>query len=108
MNGVISPLVLHACNQRRNEFFLREKLALLNKKTRTRFLLRPPQKDTQPPKMAESLPYSILPHGGFSPYLGQKSSYKKSDRTKILFRTPRAIWTSALALRNGFIVRWRP
>ena len=58
--------------------------------------------------MAETLPYGSLPHDGFWPLLGQKSCYEKTYRTEMGARTPRPIWTNAVGLRSGLIVRARP
>jgi hypothetical protein len=59
-------------------------------------------------KMAESLPYGIVPHGFYWPLLGQKSSHQKSYRTEILSTIARAIVTRAVALRDGLTLLWRP
>jgi hypothetical protein len=58
--------------------------------------------------MAETLPYCSLPHDGFWPLLGQKSSYEKTDQTKMSATTTRPIWTNAVGQRNGLIVCGHP
>ena len=74
--------------------------------------MSPPKKHKhhpeQPPKMAEMLLYGSLPHDGCWPLHGQKSCYKKCDRTEMGARTPRPIPTNAVAERNGLIARKRP
>ncbi len=42
--------------------------------------------------MAEALPYGSLPHDGFWPLLGQKSCYKKCDRTGQVMNKSWVFW----------------
>ena len=58
--------------------------------------------------MAELLPYGIIPHGFYWPFLGQKPSSKKSYQTEILATTGRTTVTCAVALRDSLILLWRP